>query len=68
MVITLPTRRLPVPPRAEGGPTEPVPPAEDDLADPMIVDRVAAWREIGHGGDRPDAGERRPDSGDDERP
>ncbi|MBB6395418.1 two-component system sensor histidine kinase KdpD [Actinomadura coerulea] len=56
MVLTMPTR----PPRPSGRPPgEPVDEragdvSGSDLADPVIVDRVAAWRDrIGHGKDRP---------------
>ncbi|MGI5200782.1 DUF4118 domain-containing protein [Spirillospora sp. CA-108201] len=55
MVLTMPTRppRPPRPP-AEAPPAPPEGAPEPDLADPLIVDRVAAWRDrIGHGKERP---------------
>lgn len=52
MVLTMPTRPPWPSGRPPGEPAGGVP--DSDLADPAIVDRVAAWRDrIGHGEDRP---------------
>ncbi|MES9608721.1 DUF4118 domain-containing protein, partial [Actinomadura sp. NPDC000929] len=55
MVLTMPTRPPRPPPPSGEPPAAPVGDVpESDLADPLIVDRVAAWRDrIGHGRDRP---------------
>ncbi|MEU8307804.1 DUF4118 domain-containing protein [Actinomadura sp. NPDC048955] len=57
MVLTMPTR--PPRPSAEAPAAAAGDVPESDLADPLIIDRVAAWRDrIGHGKDRPPPSER----------
>ncbi|MWA03310.1 DUF4118 domain-containing protein [Actinomadura sp. LD22] len=61
MILTMPVRRPRTPAEAPSGGEAPAAPApgpdegdtEADLADPRIIDRVAAWRDrIGNGNDR----------------
>ncbi|WP_433475078.1 ATP-binding protein [Spirillospora sp. CA-142024] len=75
MILTMPIRRPHTPsddpPGTSGAPAALTPDLaegaaadvpESDLADPLIIDRVAAWRDrIGHGNDRPPADQQRRD-------
>ncbi|TDD91473.1 sensor histidine kinase [Actinomadura rubrisoli] len=54
----------PEPPAAGAAPPEAGPVPDDGLADPVIIDRVAAWRDrIGQGHERPGPGEPEPGAG-----